>query len=61
MCPFLDRADARCAAHLTFRNVTRALAHCVDCYGDCPIYQELVVDAQEQGQPRRAERLRTAS
>ena len=42
MCPFIDSADARCANHLTVRNVARAFAHCADHYRVCPVYQQLI-------------------
>jgi len=42
MCPFVDNADARCAAHLTFRNLVSAFAHCADQYTRCKTYQELL-------------------
>ena len=42
MCPFIDNADARCASHLTFRNVAHAFAHCADHFRACPIYQQLI-------------------
>lgn len=42
MCPFIDGADARCAARLTLRELSHAFTHCADRYGACPIYQELI-------------------
>ncbi len=41
MCPFVNKTDARCGAHLTLGNLAQAFAHCADCYTDCPIYREL--------------------
>ena len=44
MCPFIDKADARCADHLTLRNISHAFAHCANRYTSCPIYQKLLAD-----------------
>ncbi len=41
MCPFVEKADPRCATHLTLRNLYRAFAHCADRYSSCPVYQAL--------------------
>lgn len=42
MCPFLEKADARCATHLTLANLPRAFRHCADQYALCPVYRRLV-------------------
>ena len=42
MCPFVDKSDVRCAAHMTLRNVLQAFQHCADRYGECPVYAQLV-------------------
>lgn len=42
MCPYVENADARCAAHLTLRNIFSAFEHCVDQYSCCRIYQDLL-------------------
>ncbi|MDY6913040.1 MAG: hypothetical protein SVT52_01085 [Planctomycetota bacterium] len=42
MCPFLDKSDVRCAAHLTLANLATAFAYCADRFADCPVYQALV-------------------
>jgi hypothetical protein len=44
VCPFVDRGDARCSAHLTMKNLASAYVHCADRYTLCPIFQELLVD-----------------
>lgn len=44
MCPFIDKAEARCSDHLTLRNVSRAFAHCANRYTACPVYQKLFAD-----------------
>jgi len=41
MCPFVDRSDVRCAAHMTLRNVLTAFQHCADRYTECPVYTQL--------------------
>ena len=41
MCPFLDKSDARCAAHLSLASLASAFAHCADRFCDCPVYQAL--------------------
>jgi len=56
VCPFVDRDDPRCAAHLTLRNLPEAFAHCADRYTTCPVYQELITHDDEHLQtvpPRR--------
>lgn len=42
MCPFVDKADVRCSAHLTFRNLFSAFEHCADRYNCCRVYGELM-------------------
>jgi hypothetical protein len=44
VCPFVDTTDARCAAHLTLKEVVRAFAHCADRYRECPVFHRLVAD-----------------
>jgi hypothetical protein len=41
VCPFLEKADPRCSAHLNLRNIVRAFAHCAGHYDHCPLYAEL--------------------
>lgn len=45
MCPFLNASDPRCSAHLTLKNIQTALAHCADCYMQCPVYQAMIGQA----------------
>ena len=45
MCPFVDKSDDRCAAHMTLRNVLQAFLHCADRYSDCPVYSQMVARA----------------
>jgi hypothetical protein len=46
VCPFLEDADARCAAYHSLSQLEQALGRCVDHYQDCPIYREkLLVNA----------------
>lgn len=42
MCPFVDKAESRCAGHWTLQNVGRAFQHCADNYEDCPVYLNLI-------------------
>lgn len=44
MCPFVEMSDPRCAAHLTMRNIAWAYTHCADCYSECQVYLELVLE-----------------
>ena len=41
MCPFIDKANTRCADHMTFRNIANAFAHCANRYTACQVYQKL--------------------
>lgn len=41
LCPFIDKADERCAAHLTLRELSHTFAHCASKYAKCLVYQEL--------------------
>jgi hypothetical protein len=43
MCPFLDKSNAACAAHLTLSNISSAFAHCADRFTDCPVYAQLIL------------------
>ena len=56
MCPLVNKADPRCGAQLTLRNVTRAVAYCANRYTACPIYQDLIAhDAgKDKGKPTAA-------
>jgi len=60
VCPFIDTADARCADHLTLRNVSSAFAHCADRYKTCPVYQMLAGESNTDEQAQRASRLLAA-
>jgi hypothetical protein len=51
-CPFLNRADARCARHFTLDALQHAYEYCFDHYKACPTYIELLVE-------RRVRRLET--
>jgi len=44
LCPFIDKSDPRCAAHLNLGNVSHAYGYCADRYQMCLIYQELIND-----------------
>ncbi|KPK81457.1 MAG: hypothetical protein AMJ81_10605 [Phycisphaerae bacterium SM23_33] len=59
MCPFLEKADPRCAAHHSLSKLEEALGRCVDGYEDCSVYREkLLGDAPRRRQV--AGRLRAA-
>lgn len=56
MCPLLERADIRCAEHLTLQNLMQAFADCAHHYQACPVFQQLMdedrqcdrIDASQQ-------------
>ena len=48
MCPFIEKADRRCSAYLTMRELDRAFARCADRYANCPVFQELIVHEHER-------------
>lgn len=41
LCPYLEKSNSRCSAHLNMWNITQTFAHCAGEYGSCPVYQEL--------------------
>jgi hypothetical protein len=43
-CPFLNRADTRCADHFTIDGLHHAFEHCFDRYKQCRTYVELLVE-----------------
>jgi hypothetical protein len=47
-CPFLDRGDRRCSAHLNLDNLEHALDHCFNRYKACPIHMQLSVASRVQ-------------
>jgi len=65
VCPFVNRADVRCATHWTLRNLPQAFSHCADRYTVCPTYraliQELCTNASRHDQADAAIRLLVAS
>ena len=42
MCPFLDKANPRCAARQSLQNLDDALGLCADHFEACPVYQEML-------------------
>jgi hypothetical protein len=46
VCPFVDRPDPRCAAHLSLENISSAFAYCADRYTECPIYRQLLSEGR---------------
>ena len=45
-CPFLNRADHRCAAFFSIERLQHAFEHCFHAYKACEVYQELLVERQ---------------
>lgn len=45
MCPYLEKADGRCAAHLTFANLFSAFEHCADTFTACRVFQQLAQES----------------
>jgi hypothetical protein len=41
-CPFLNRADSRCAEHFNLDHLGYAFRFCFDRYKACPVYAELL-------------------
>jgi hypothetical protein len=57
MCPHLEKADPRCAAHLSLEHLEEAMCRCAYRYEDCPVYRKLLVSdaaTQEHVEPVRA-------
>jgi hypothetical protein len=52
MCPYLDKADPRCAACLSLRDLSRAFAYCAGQYRACQVYHKLASEQLERRQPR---------
>lgn len=47
-CPFVNRADPRCSAHLSLGGVEFAYDHCFDEYTACSLYAELEDERQTE-------------
>ena len=45
-CPFLNRADHRCAAFFSIERLQHAFEHCFHAYQSCEVYRELLVERQ---------------
>jgi hypothetical protein len=43
-CPFLNRADARCANHFSVDRLGYAFDYCFGQYKNCPTYLEILVE-----------------
>ena len=43
-CPFLNRADSRCAAHFCLDRLNHAFKYCFDRYTACPVYTQLLME-----------------
>jgi hypothetical protein len=48
MCPFAENTDARCNARLTLKHVSDAMEYCAGDHRQCPIYRELLNDANRR-------------
>ncbi len=49
MCPFLEKADIRCAGHLTLQNLMQAFADCAHYYQACPVFCQLMDEDRQCG------------
>ncbi len=58
MCPFVDKADSRCAEHMRFGNIFSAFAHCADGFTCCRTFREI---AREVGYDKRLPHQETGS
>ena len=61
MCPFIDKANTRCADHMTFRNIANAFGHCANHYTACAVYQKLTAQQFAHDKVRSAPGLLAAS
>jgi len=61
VCPFLDKANVNCAAHLTMGNLNHVFAFCADKFDACPVYQKLLADEPNHEQSETPARLLVAS
>jgi len=43
-CPFLNRADSRCAENLKIDQLDHAFEYCFDVYAACPVYLDLLIE-----------------
>lgn len=43
-CPFVNRRDARCAAHLRIDGMSHAFGFCFDDYTKCPVYFDQLME-----------------
>ncbi|HWB54451.1 MAG TPA: hypothetical protein VG722_09670 [Tepidisphaeraceae bacterium] len=48
-CPFLNRADRRCARHLNLSQLNHAMEYCFDRFEYCPIYLQRVTERRQRG------------
>jgi hypothetical protein len=52
-CPFLNRADERCAEYFSLDRMEHALEFCFDKYEACPLYAQLLAERQERRESAR--------
>ena len=50
VCPYIDRPDVDCSAHITLQNILHAFAYCANRYAACPIYQKLSANVTQPNQ-----------
>jgi hypothetical protein len=43
-CPFLNRADERCASYFSIDGLGHAYRYCFDRYKTCPVYIQLLIE-----------------
>ncbi len=53
MCPFVNQTDARCAEHLTLRNLSQAFGHCAGRFAECLVFRQLSADAARRDKAAR--------
>ncbi len=51
-CPFLNRADSRCAEHLKIDRLDHAFEFCFDVYAACPVYLDLLIERRTKSADR---------
>lgn len=47
-CPYVNRADGRCASHLNVSDLHFAFDHCFDRFESCPVYAEISAERDRQ-------------
>src|SRR5271170_3390834 len=47
-CPFLNRADSRCAGYLRLEALRHSYNYCFGHYAGCQVYEELLAERRER-------------